>query len=247
MTHGTLRRARAGPRGARVQPAAGWCILGRIFTFGTKRFPQRLLAAKKGGGAGLQPLERAAKVTVWEPLPRCHGEGPCPEQGRVEEVKGNKARLKYPRQTSPGMRSTHGTLRRHLCSEGAGSVPLPPVTLASTSPCSFPRALGAETRHRPPPGLPSADTCIAHGTLPPHQRLLPPQHPLPLWSTPPRGGLRSTPGEGTVAFPSPVGPSQHPLAGNPQRQPPHSCHTPGCCTRGRVNARAKILGWGRPQ
>ena len=67
------------PEGQGCKPAAPWCIPGKIFTLGTKRFPQHLLAAKKGRGAGSQPLEQAAKVTAQEPA----ASTPTPRRGTV--------------------------------------------------------------------------------------------------------------------------------------------------------------------
>lgn len=162
--------------------------------------------------------------------PQCHGEGPCSKQGGVDEG-GVEASPKHPRQTSPGMSSTHSTLHWDPCSKGAGSVPLPAVTPAFISPCFFPRAPGAKTRHCPAPGLPR----LAPAS-PPGRHLLPPPHPLP-------SPERAASGWGRWHFPPQWGHSST----HQWETPSHTHPTPGCCTWGPVNSRAKILGWARPQ
>lgn len=62
-----------------------------------------------------------------------------------------------------------------------------------------------------PTGAPLGWHRVTHRTLPPCRCLLPPQHPLPLLC----------PGEGTVAFPSPVGPPQRETPATRAPQPRH--------------------------
>lgn len=197
-----------------MQPAAPWCPPGKIFTLGTKRS----LAAKKGGGAGSQPLERAATVTAREPAPSTptSRRGSVPQAGEGGRGQGEDHQPEIPRTDF----SSHVLHSRHPAA-AAREQDLP---------------LFPQYRQHPPllapspsPGCP--DQTWSPTGAPPGRHLRHPRDVTSSLAPPPttasasfaRGGLRGTPGEGTVAFPSPLGPPQretrsntHPTAAAPQ-------------------------------
>lgn len=165
------------------------------------------------------------------PPPQRHGEGLYPEQGRVEEagVGGEDDQPETPQTDFSVLHS------RHPRSEGAGSVPLPPVTPPSTSPCSIP----------PQPWVPRPDIVPCQGS--PGQTPAPPagryllagassHHGIRFLrpSALPRCGLCGTPGEGEggdsgISLPSGATPAptsgKPPATPTPQPQHPGVLHT----------------------
>lgn len=199
---------------------------------GDRELPPALARSQAG-----RRCRMAAKATAWEPAPSTltPRRGAMPRAGEGGRGEGEQGQPETPRT---------GFSRHVLRSQRPAPAPLQRGSrICPSSPnnagvhLSLLRALGAESRRCPRQGSPGQAPALptGRGRLPSassHRSIR---------------FLRRLAGAGTVAFPSPMGPPQRQPAGNPQRHPAHSCRTPGCCTRGWVNARAKILGWGRPR